>query len=424
MPKKILLADDSITIQKVIAITFAAEDYELVIVGDGDSAIDRIKAVKPDLVMVDVAMPGKTGYQVCDYIKRDPALKNIPVILLSGTFEPLNREEAERVKADGNIAKPFESQELIDRVKDFLSKAEAAREAAGRPPIESVPLLEEGAVLEKHPESPLEIWEAGDFIGFSEEFDKKQAAEEPSIDFLDGGLFEAPSAEELSVPEPGEFMDLSFEEEKQPRAERLEKEESFPSIDIGAFETEEPGPEPLLNEPLKVEPIELMPSHKDEMSEEAVQDIQPMAEEAEPEDLPWFSPPGKQAESAVAPEIKAVVEEVPEETDLLEAPSELIEENTPEERAGSAAEEAVRPEVEERLVEEVAGRAEEKIRGDLTGRISAGVTLPKEQIEEIVQRVAREVIEEIAWEVVPDIAEDLIKAEINRVKEALKRPSK
>ena len=69
MSKKILLADDSITIQKVISITFANEDYDLIIVGDGDTAVAKIKEIKPDLVIADIAMPGKTGYEVCEIIK-------------------------------------------------------------------------------------------------------------------------------------------------------------------------------------------------------------------------------------------------------------------------------------------------------------------------------------------------------------------
>src|SRR3989304_3953795 len=105
MAKKILLADDSITIQKVISITFASENYELIIVGDGDSALKRAKEARPDLIMADVAMPGKNGYEVCEAIKNDPSLSSTPVLLLAGTFEPLDRHEAERVGADDPTAK-------------------------------------------------------------------------------------------------------------------------------------------------------------------------------------------------------------------------------------------------------------------------------------------------------------------------------
>jgi len=151
MPKKILLADDSITIQKVISITFASEDYDLIIVGDGDAAVAKIKEVKPDLIVADVAI---------EIIKQDPGLRHIPVILLSGTFEPLNDKEARRVKADDHIVKPFESQELIEKVKNLLAK----------PPAPAVPAEPEKplAVHEKKAPLPADIWEVGDFMGTEE----------------------------------------------------------------------------------------------------------------------------------------------------------------------------------------------------------------------------------------------------------------
>ncbi|MEE9614818.1 MAG: response regulator, partial [Thermodesulfobacteriota bacterium] len=139
MPKKILLADDSITIQKVISLTFAAEDYELIIVGDGDSAIAKAKETRPDLVMADVAMPGKNGYEVCEAVKGDPEIASTPVLLLSGTFEPLNEVDAARVGADGHIVKPFESEELLGRVRDILAKPAAPAAAPPPPPVEAAP---------------------------------------------------------------------------------------------------------------------------------------------------------------------------------------------------------------------------------------------------------------------------------------------
>ena len=121
MGKKILLADDSITIQKVISITFATEDYELIIASNGDEAILKARETHPDLIMADIVMPGKTGYQVCEEIKKDPVLGGIPVLLLAGTFEPINPAEAQRVGANDHILKPFESDELLTKVHDLLS---------------------------------------------------------------------------------------------------------------------------------------------------------------------------------------------------------------------------------------------------------------------------------------------------------------
>ncbi len=125
MGKKILLADDSITIQKVIELTFSDEDFEVVTVGNGRLAVERVLDVRPDIVLCDIIMPEKDGYEVCDFIKRSPQLSNVPVLLLTGAFEPFDQERAARVQCDGFLAKPFEPETLIAKVKDLLQKAAA-----------------------------------------------------------------------------------------------------------------------------------------------------------------------------------------------------------------------------------------------------------------------------------------------------------
>jgi CheY-like chemotaxis protein len=135
MGKKILLADDSITIQKVIELTFSDEDFEVVTVGNGRLAVEKVQEVRPDLVLCDIIMPEKDGYEVCDFIKRSPTLSHIPVLLLTGAFEPFDQERAGRVGCDGFLAKPFEPQTLIAKVKDLLSRAPAPRPAAAPPPL-------------------------------------------------------------------------------------------------------------------------------------------------------------------------------------------------------------------------------------------------------------------------------------------------
>src|SRR3972149_6435521 len=179
MPKKILLADDSITIQKVISITFASEDYDLIIVGDGDAAVAKIKEVKPDLIVADVAMPGKTGYEVCEIIKQDPGLRHIPVILLSGTFEPLNDKEARRVKAD-------------------------APEVPADP---EKPL----AAPEKKAPLPADIWEVGDFMGTEE----SDAAAKAGKDIWAADFGEEPPKAAPKKPKAEEeFIELELKEEE------------------------------------------------------------------------------------------------------------------------------------------------------------------------------------------------------------------
>jgi CheY-like chemotaxis protein len=123
VPRTLLLADDSVTIQRVIELTFADEDIRVVAVGDGDQAIARLESAPPDIVLADVGMPGMNGYEVARYVKETPKLSHIPVVLLTGAFEPVDRNRAAAVKCDGVLAKPFEPQIVIGRVKELLAKA-------------------------------------------------------------------------------------------------------------------------------------------------------------------------------------------------------------------------------------------------------------------------------------------------------------
>ncbi len=122
MGKRILLADDSITIQKVIELTFLDEDFDVVTVGNGRLAIERAEEVQPDVVLCDIIMPEKDGYEVCQFVKQNPRLAHVPVLLLTGAFEPFDQEKATRVGADGSLAKPFEPQTLIAKVKELLAQ--------------------------------------------------------------------------------------------------------------------------------------------------------------------------------------------------------------------------------------------------------------------------------------------------------------
>ena len=136
MPQTLLLADDSVTIQRVIELTFADEAINVVAVSDGDQAIARIEADPPDIVLVDIGMPGRTGYEVAQHIKQSPRLKHIPVLLLAGAFEPIDQAKAVAAGCDGVLAKPFEPQLVIARVKELLARGEqdaaAAPEASPR----------------------------------------------------------------------------------------------------------------------------------------------------------------------------------------------------------------------------------------------------------------------------------------------------
>jgi len=124
MASRILLADDSITIQKVVNLTFADEGIEVVAVSSGDMAERRLPEVNPDLVLADIFMPGKNGYELCEAIKENSQFQHVPVVLLVGAFEPFDQAEANRVKADAHLTKPFESRTLVDTVRRLISASE------------------------------------------------------------------------------------------------------------------------------------------------------------------------------------------------------------------------------------------------------------------------------------------------------------
>jgi len=128
MSRRILLADDSVTIQKVIELTFMDEDFAVTPVGNGDEALAKLPEVQPDLVIADVHMPGANGYEVCRRAKA--ARPSIPVLLLVGTFEPFDEAQARAAGADAHLKKPFDSQELLTLVQQLLERAPAGGPAA------------------------------------------------------------------------------------------------------------------------------------------------------------------------------------------------------------------------------------------------------------------------------------------------------
>jgi CheY-like chemotaxis protein len=119
--RTLLLADDSVTIQKVVNLTFADEGIDVITVGDGDSAMEKISQLVPDVVLADVHMPGLSGYQICEILRGNPVTRDLPVVLLVGSFEPFDESEAARVGANAYLTKPFQSiRQLVSQVSDLM----------------------------------------------------------------------------------------------------------------------------------------------------------------------------------------------------------------------------------------------------------------------------------------------------------------
>ena len=129
----VVFIDDSATMREVIKIAFRRENINVVAYNDAASALGQIEANRPDVVITDVIMPDKDGYEVCQFIKQHPRLNGTPVILMSGVVNRAVAEKAFSVKADELIRKPFQPQDLITRVRHLLTPAAPAAAPVAAP---------------------------------------------------------------------------------------------------------------------------------------------------------------------------------------------------------------------------------------------------------------------------------------------------
>lgn len=190
MAYKLLLADDSITIQKVVELILAEEDFDIKSTSNGEEALALIPSFNPDIVLADIEMPKMNGYQLCEKIKGDASTSHIPVILLTGAFEPVDEDLAKHVKADDFIVKPFESQELISKINAALtvSAVDVGEEAESAIEAEAVGLDEVSAeedlwAMEEVPEAEEAMgWQVEEEPGAGTEELFELAEEEPAAE--------------------------------------------------------------------------------------------------------------------------------------------------------------------------------------------------------------------------------------------------
>jgi len=121
MPKTLLLADDSVTVQRVVELTFAHEDIRVVSVSDGRRAVQALDADGADIVLVDVEVPEIDGYGVAAHVRNSERLRDVPVLLMAGALAPVDEGRARELGCAGVLTKPFEPQVLVKRVKDLLT---------------------------------------------------------------------------------------------------------------------------------------------------------------------------------------------------------------------------------------------------------------------------------------------------------------
>jgi len=216
MAYRLLLADDSITIQKVVELVLAEEDFEIKSVSNGEDALNLLDTFKPDVVLADIEMPKVNGYNLCDKIKKNPLTSHVPVILLAGAFEPIDEELAKDVGADDFVIKPFESQELISKINAALAMAssEAERE------------------MHTGEEEVLEAFEEDVVLAEPEAVGAEEVAETEGVEAVGAEGIEEDLWAMEEIPEPAEELEEFAEEPvEEAVAEEQGLEEAFEIIE-------------------------------------------------------------------------------------------------------------------------------------------------------------------------------------------------
>ena len=353
--RKLLLADDSATIQKVIDLTFADEGVRVVTFGNGQDAIDQLLEVQPDIVLADVFMPARNGYEVCEYVKTNEKLKHIPVVLLVGSFEPFDEAEARRVGADDILTKPFQSiRRLIDRVGALVTS----------PPVEK--------------ESP------------TAELPK---VEEPEEELMDTYELEVTTADTLPLEQA--LIDHEEQKVEQPVAET----ESLPREETMTTETRD---DSRSDSDVLLDLGEFEPVHAS-ADDDFVLDL-----DDEPGHIET------PAYAAAAP-MRTFVE--PEVKEAVAAASAYESSYQPQVHSSFADTQEFASEMQDVAVAEPESVAAEPEPVAASTSFSPGQLTP-EMIDVIARRVVEmmsdKVVREIAWEVVPDLAELLIKQQLEK----------
>lgn len=209
--RKILIADDSLTIQRVFERTLPSGEFHLFFATDGQEAIEKAREILPHLIIADINMPSKGGMEICEELKKDPKLKEIPVLLLVGVLDDFDEEEGKRAGAAGYLVKPFEAESALSRIREVLAQAPSVEEPPKEEVIELTEVIEEPTFEEELRELP-----EGDVGPQEVEPEEESFVLETPLRELEKEL------QEVLKEEEEEKLDLSLEEisfEKELREE-------------------------------------------------------------------------------------------------------------------------------------------------------------------------------------------------------------
>ncbi len=450
MSQKILIADKSITIQKIVELTFQEEDFEVIAASNGKEALEKLEQVQPNIVLADISLPEIDGYELCRIIRQDPRyakFSKLPIIFLAGIYETMDeqkskyvQEKAKEVDSNGVITKPFDPQDLIQRVKQLAIPVEV--------PEERVREVEEIFQEEKIEEVPQEEVKGEETLLLSEDEKRyimgmpaeKELSPEITEDIFaeekEEKPIEAPSEsetvlfqreeieKEITAPSAKEGIEELFEEEKaaapveekrgiflgeeeiHEEAPLLVEEEKvaesfgFGEDILGISEIEEP----IIEEQVKEMPEEAIleeteePIKLEEIEEKPAEEPVALREE----DLAWEEAVDLKKESEVeAEEVPFAIEE------QAEVPEEVAEISAKEVIQASAAEEEKIPVVPISYEAAKIPSIDVIFTDEIINKIA----------DKVVEKLSQKVLEEIAWQVVPDLAEKIIKQAVEKLKE-------
>ncbi|HBB95822.1 MAG TPA: hypothetical protein DC054_10560 [Blastocatellia bacterium] len=404
--RKLLLADDSAAVQKVIELTFADEGMEVVSVGDGLLALEELEHLTPDVILADAFMPGLNGYELCRSIKDDKRFAQIPVMLLVSSFAPFDEAAAQRAGADDIMTKPFQSiRQLVNRVGSLL----AANDDKVAPSQDTSTLGLAGT------ESPTQS------VAISEEPDHQSNV---TVLVEAGHKLETDQSQEASGSACA--PDIEFQTADTARLERV-FDEPEPDVSAEAWQVEDT---------IEIEPV-LIDAEIDAMPIEAAQVAPTVAESDKSPMTQIHNQPRPNFDGALLDldesdfSAASIADDVVLDLDFEESAPSRVEAGSPQQ--STAFEETLPAPIQlddssvtthevmsAIAMPEPASAIDEVVNAtthqDQAAALSTPELLSAQQIDAIARRVmdqmSDKVVREIAWEVVPELSELLIKKKL------------
>lgn len=443
--RKLLLADDSITIQKVVDLTFVDEGMEVTTVGNGRLALQKLEELSPDIVLLDIHMPGISGYEVCEQIKGDERFRHIPVMLLVGSFEPFDEAEARRVGADDYLTKPFQSiRQLVSKVGALLGgreskeeedaptkelalpptftppTSEMSREDLERSTANTAPLPKQTFVDQQQEEElPLQT-EGGARIEASLEdnVQEDEMTESAPLEDFSSGADETEAPQVEAAPVNANMVPAEMESARvEPRYDQMQETlagspmpEKSASLAVAASGGRMMGgrmSSAALSDDALLDLDDVLPSRRVEEADDFILDLQDEAFMMDTGTLEQYEEELAEAAPEVGEFAEAQLAGEEQRADFA-----LVEEQQMQLPESQAVEAVVQPEAQP--AHDVSATHAQP-----TGQITLSQLSP-EVIDAIarraVEQISERLVEEIAWEVVPQLAELIIKRHLEREK--------